>query len=241
MHIIGHRGARGEAPENTLGGFLFALNRGVTRFELDLQLAADGVPVVIHDILTRRTTRSLRAVAFSNSTTLANLNAASGQEWPQTERVPTLKELLPVLDRCDAVQLEIKRDLPNRHVRMLRSLKEILKNSDPQRYTITSSDVTALLLASQILPEFHRGVVCQYQFVDNVTLAERMGCSLMVIDHHLVTRRLVIEARAARRQVSCYTVNQLSEIQRLKSWGVHSVITDFPVRFLYLDSHAAKR
>ena len=56
MIVIGHRGARGEAPENTLVSFLHAREAGVRHFELDVRLSFDDRPVVIHDDTLLRTT-----------------------------------------------------------------------------------------------------------------------------------------------------------------------------------------
>lgn len=47
--VVGHRGARREAPENTLAAFATAARQGATWVELDVRLSADGHPVVVHD------------------------------------------------------------------------------------------------------------------------------------------------------------------------------------------------
>ena len=49
LHLSGHRGARGLAPENTLEGFALAFALGCDSVELDVALTRDGVPVVVHD------------------------------------------------------------------------------------------------------------------------------------------------------------------------------------------------
>lgn len=54
--IYGHRGAKGEAPENTLASFQRCLEHGVNRCELDLHLSRDGELMVIHDPTLKRTT-----------------------------------------------------------------------------------------------------------------------------------------------------------------------------------------
>jgi glycerophosphoryl diester phosphodiesterase len=54
--IYGHRGAKGEAPENTLTSFQECLKHGVRRCELDLHLSMDGELMVIHDPTLKRTT-----------------------------------------------------------------------------------------------------------------------------------------------------------------------------------------
>ncbi len=50
IEIIGHRGARGLFPENTLEGFRHCLALGLRAFELDVGMTADGVVVVSHDL-----------------------------------------------------------------------------------------------------------------------------------------------------------------------------------------------
>ena len=55
MIVYGHRGARGEAPENTIAGARHAIERGVRHLEIDLRLSADDELVVIHDTGPRRT------------------------------------------------------------------------------------------------------------------------------------------------------------------------------------------
>ena len=47
--LQGHRGTRGNAPENTIAAFEKALSIGVTTLEMDAAISADGVVVVSHD------------------------------------------------------------------------------------------------------------------------------------------------------------------------------------------------
>ena len=54
--IIGHRGAAGVAPENTLASFARALADGAHILETDIQATADGVPILLHDADVARTT-----------------------------------------------------------------------------------------------------------------------------------------------------------------------------------------
>ena len=76
--IIAHRGASGLAPENTMAAFRLALALGADGFELDVQLSADGQPVVIHDARVNRTTNRTGAVA---ALTAAELAACDAGAW----------------------------------------------------------------------------------------------------------------------------------------------------------------
>jgi glycerophosphoryl diester phosphodiesterase len=75
--VIAHRGASGLAPENTLTAFRLAIALGADGFELDVQLSADGQPVVIHDTRLNRTTERTGAVAALTAEELAACDAGA--------------------------------------------------------------------------------------------------------------------------------------------------------------------
>src|SRR6185295_20383378 len=105
MWVIGHRGASGLAPENTMASFRRAVELGAKFIETDLQLSRDGHLVVLHDTNLRRTTRIRGMVSAKTLEELRNLDA--GSWFPRGrarkamaappfggERIPTLEELL---------------------------------------------------------------------------------------------------------------------------------------------------
>ncbi len=114
--IIGHRGASGLAPENTLQAFELALRDGADALELDVRLSRDGAPVVMHDATLDRTTSLAGAV---RAQTLVDLRAADagyrfttdgGRTFPYRGtgvRIPTLGEVLWSFPRTP-ILLEIK-------------------------------------------------------------------------------------------------------------------------------------
>jgi glycerophosphoryl diester phosphodiesterase len=81
---FGHRGARAHAPENTLAGFELALKLGATGLESDVWITADGVPVLDHDGVFKRTLGRSRPIGEMRRTALP-------------DHVPSLTELI---DRC---------------------------------------------------------------------------------------------------------------------------------------------
>ena len=238
MLVIGHRGAKGEAPENTIGGFRYALDKGITHFELDVRLSADGVPVVIHDATTRRTTGRKFRVEQCSALQLARMDAASKNNWPFFERVPTLLDIIPLLEISDSVQLEIKADQPSRQHALLRSIGEALKHADPQRYTITSVDTNILALAATVLPQFRRGLLCSRPMINYLAIANRLGCELLVFQHRILSRKLIEQAHRSGFEVSTYTTNDIRRIKKLGDFGVDSIITDYPVKYRHLQPPA---
>src|ERR1700730_9477951 len=95
MWKIGHRGACGHAPENTLASMKKALDFGVHGFEFDIQMSKDGEPVVIHDDTLERTTNGKGLVSDFTLKELQQFDAGNG------ERIPSLRDVLDMVDkRC---------------------------------------------------------------------------------------------------------------------------------------------
>jgi len=96
--IIGHRGAAGEAPENTLASFLLAVQQGAHAVELDIDLTKDGEIIVIHDDTLDRTTTGK---GFISELTLKEIKQYDAGIWYderfEGEKVPTLEEVFDKL------------------------------------------------------------------------------------------------------------------------------------------------
>ncbi|MBK8302403.1 MAG: hypothetical protein IPK98_02910 [Chloracidobacterium sp.] len=116
--IIGHRGASAHAPENTLAAFQIAIDAGADGVEFDVQLAKDGVPVVIHDATLKRTGGRNDAVADLTSKELGKIDVGSwfNKKYPKwanadfaKETVPTLAQVLRLLKSSDGlIYIELK-------------------------------------------------------------------------------------------------------------------------------------
>jgi glycerophosphoryl diester phosphodiesterase len=114
--VIGHRGNRAHAPENTVESFAQAVAAGADAIELDVHLTADGVPVVIHDPHVRRTTSGAGEVAHMTFDELRRLDAGArftpdkGKSYPYRglgHRIPSLDEVLEAFPAMP-VLIEIK-------------------------------------------------------------------------------------------------------------------------------------
>ena len=100
--VIGHRGAAGKEPENTMRSFLTAVKDGCDFVELDVHLTSDGHIVVIHDDTVDRTTDGRGRVSDMDIDSLRSLDAGMG------ERIPLLKEVLGALGGRCSLNIELK-------------------------------------------------------------------------------------------------------------------------------------
>src|SRR6185312_2950197 len=95
--VVGHRGAMGYCPENTLASFQRGLELGADWIELDVHLSRDGALIVIHDETLERTTDGHGLVRDHTLAELKQLDAGDGQ------RIPTLSEVLAWARQRDTI------------------------------------------------------------------------------------------------------------------------------------------
>lgn len=234
MEIIGHRGARREAPENTLGGFGHLRALGIDSVELDLHLVSDGKLVVIHDYTTDRTTGVSGIVADLDGPRLAGMNAAAHfAGWPTREPVPTLEDVLSQWPGLQAIQLEVKTAPAHTIPALTKTLTNVVEDYRlVGRATVTSHDVRVLARMKQCHPHIRRGLVAERFARSPLATCQYLGCELLVMDHRGLTDATIEIAHAMGMQVSTWTVNHEDMALRLYRRGVDSLITDVPTRML---------
>jgi glycerophosphoryl diester phosphodiesterase len=114
IELVAHRGDARDYPENTLPAFSSALELGLRYLELDVHLASDGVPMVIHDHRLERTTGQQGVVFDLTAAELAHLDAGDAERFGdryQGTRIPRLTDVLALVESRPDVTLfvEIKR------------------------------------------------------------------------------------------------------------------------------------
>jgi glycerophosphoryl diester phosphodiesterase len=230
MILFGHRGARNEAPENTLTGFRHALGAGITAFEFDVHLSADDQLVVIHDSTVDRTTNGSGAVAAMTVAELALLDARSiFPQWPEPAWVPTLTEVLDLIARAEHMELEIKTDRPDRLRRVGEQvLAAIRRYAIADRVTVTSFDPVALEAVARLAPQQPLGFIAKFETGDDLATALRLGATRCAIPIRTGSRERVQEAQAAGMRVTGWQGNTRDVVETLLAWGVDCITSDYP-------------
>ena len=230
MLIVGHRGARGEAPENTLSGFIHAFKHGINAFELDVRIAADNELVVFHDNTLDRTTGSSGNIADLKSTELINIDTRPGsRSWPCATPIPTLREVLECLHSKVHFQLEIKSVNTATLARLGPQLTTLIQETNRiKTTTVTSLDTSVLFWFKQNAPHLSRGYVAKLRIPNPISTAISLGCSHLCPNHKICTPDLVQKAHRAGLHVSPWTVNEIDDLAYVTNAGVDSIITDYP-------------
>ena len=244
MIVYGHRGAKGEAPENTLEGFAHAHRQGIRHFELDLVLSKDGVPVLVHDLTVNRTTTLRGNVSEYTLAELAGMDARRNvSSWPNPVGIPSLEQLLDQFDDLEHLQLEVKSDNSSRMNVLSNRLTEIIQGRKLfDKVVVTSSDSRFLREIRRRNRSIRLGLVTERKFPRPVSVANRLGVEYLCINWKLINKELVEHAHRKGMHVSAWTVNRIFDMLELEKMGVDSIITDYPTSTkTYFDNRAGRQ
>jgi len=229
--IIGHRGACGYAPENTLESIKTAAEMGCGWVEFDVKLTKDSVPVLFHDETLERTTNGSGNMADISWDDLQNLDAGS---WFADSfsgiRVPTLEEAIEVLLAHDlGFNLEIK-PCPGREIETAEAALDVLSRiwDDPSKLLISSFQHVSLEVARDMAPEWQRGFLMSDPLPNWEEMAGYLEARTININAKKTSREAVESYIDAGFGVLAYTVNDAAQARKLMSWGVDGVFTDVP-------------
>jgi len=229
---VGHRGARGHAPENTMASFAKGLELGVDVIETDVHLSRDGEVIVIHDDEVDRTTNGH---GYVKDMTLAELKQLDAGAWYDAkfagERIPTLDELIRwAYDRVP-LAIEIKNG-PFYYPGIAGKIVQLLRDHGMLRQAILISfDHMVLREARMLAPEVTTGLLYVGRLVDPVGAARAAGAAALHPAWQFVTPDVVETAHAGGLAISTWCPNDLPTIKILAQMGVDSIGTDYPDLF----------
>ena len=230
--IVAHRGAKANAPENTIAAFRRAHEEGARWVEFDVKLTADGQPVIIHDHTLERTTSGRGEV---RGKTLAELQALDAGAWFGQafagERIPSLAEGLDFLaSQRMGFNLEVKPCAGRERDTAEVALKLVRQRWPAELPTpiISSFKLESLEAAREVAPELPRGYLVDKLTPDWRATAERLGCAAIHPGMRHLTHDQAREIKAAGYALLTWTVNDVGRGRDLLAWGADSLITDAP-------------
>lgn len=226
--IIAHRCGGALAPENTLAGLRLAARIGCCGVEFDAMLAADGVPVLMHDETLERTTSGRGRVADVDSARLARLDAG-GRHHPAfaIEPVPTLDEALRL---CAALGLWANVEIKASAGDEAATGKAVARHAAAATGKLLLSSFSSLALRAAADEAVHlpRAMVVEAIPADWRERIMETGARALHASAQALTGEALQAVRNAGVPLACYTVNRRDEAERLLAMGVSAVFTDRP-------------
>lgn len=224
MLCIGHRGAMGHEPENTLLSVRKALALGVDGVEIDVYNVENNL-IVIHDRNLSRTTNSNGYVEEQSFAYLRSLDAGKG------ERIPTLPEVFDTVNRQAIVNIELKGSNTAELTAAL--ISEYLERGwSEQDFVVSSFNHYELERFKASCPKIQTGMLIYGLPWQYLTLARELQVEMIIFSLDYITPELVSSVHQQNLAVWVYTVNRPEDIQRLKTIGVDAIFTNYPERVI---------
>lgn len=233
MRIIGHRGARGEAPENTLAGFQYIHALGIRAVEFDVRQLKDDELIIMHDDNFLRTTGIDQALYDLNSTELEAYNQANiWMDW-DTQITPTLTQTLNIIHDFEHIEVEVKAVATKIEAeKLVLALQKQLQGFE-QTAVITSFDLKIHQALEQQKSSFKRGLLIEEDIRElAIEQALQLGCCQIGWMNQLATDEMIQATQKAGLSMSVWTVNDIQRAKQLQKLGIDGLITDFPKMML---------
>lgn len=227
--VIGHRGASGHEPENTLRSFARAVDMGAHAIELDVFLL-EGELLVIHDDSLERTTNGVGRLATHALSEVRSLDAGAG------DPIPLLSEVLAAIGGAAGINVELKGE--GTGARLVSYLDE--HQSSAAGILVSSFHHAELTGYREAGGSHPLGLLFGRSADGLFERADALDPYSIHLSVRLASPALVDRIHERDLRVFVYTVNELDVLRRLQAAGVDGVFSDYPDRILSaLDSRTS--
>ncbi len=222
--VLGHRGARAVAPENTRAGIRRALADGADGVEFDVRQLADGRPVLLHDAALDRTTNASGPLDRLDPARLAAVDAGGG------EPLPLLADVLAEFLGRTLLAIEMKEVL---RAPALDVIARAARAAPDAPLVVASFLPDAVAAARAVLPGVRRALILEPgSRPPTPATAAELGLWGLFAHHADATGAYAAEVLPRGLALWVWTVNDPDEAAALAARGVSGIITDDPARIL---------
>jgi len=234
--IYGHRGSKGNYPENSMLAFKKAIEAGVDGMELDIHMTKDGEIVVIHDTTLDRTTTG---TGYIKDYTLAEIrNFSIGKKFTEfkhyepswdNEVVPTLTD---ALELCKEYDLEVNIELkshevvyPDIEAAMLKVVREV--GYDTEKVIYSAFHLPTILRIKALDSETKIAWLLENFIPLPTDYIETFDLEALHMDKNIVLKMPEYWQQVADK-LRVWTVNDEEQMKKLLEMGIEAIITDYP-------------
>lgn len=228
--VIGHRGCIYET-ENTLAAVRAAGDYGAQYAEIDVQLSADGVPVVLHDGNLWRLAGENRNVADLTAEKLTSLPLLPTGYGQAGEHIPTLEQVLQLVAESSGqlgLLVELKPEGGN-GAALTKAVQQAVEHSGVgESLLFMSQDYPSVAALQQAHPEWWVGYCAYASSGDLDEGVWQYEIDFLAVEESMVTNRLTRLARSQCLPLYVWSVYDSDRMLQYLQMGVTGLITDFP-------------
>ncbi len=234
--ILAHRGASGEAPENTRAAFELAAAQGADGIETDIRYTRDNRIVICHDEELLRLTGTPGKVSDFTLAKLRQLNFAKHFGDFPAEPIMTLAELLTLAKAANFyVNLEVKHSyhaLYQYRTLAEEAASEVIKQDMVGQVIFSSFVFPYMMRLKKRRPEIACAFLFEKQHTFTIGLAKHSKMEALHPRQDLVTEAYLDSVHEAGLKLNTWTVNEPADIEQMLDIGVDAIITNYPARAL---------
>lgn len=221
MNIIGHRGAKGLAQENTIKAVKASFELGVDEIEIDVRITSDNTLVLVHGKpLKKLFGMDIKVQEFTYE-----------QLKHRDPELTTLKEVIDLLNKRVRLRIEVKPGTPTKPLVELITIY-LNKGWSPSSFLFASFQQSILRELHEALPDIERVVNEHVSLLRAYRRAHHVNSKHIVMHHRLLWGLSISHARRKGFDLAPYPLNNPKKAKRWKKFGLISVITDYPDRFI---------
>jgi len=227
--ILAHRGASGNAPENTIAAFLEAKKQQSDGIEMDVHLTADNIPVVIHDETIDRTTDGIGYIKDYKYSELNQFDA--GKYFSNKfigEFIPSLNNVLELANSFKIINIELK---TNKiwYDNIEKIVLDIIKNHKLEDKIIVSSFNHLSLKKLRMLNSNIELAALYYAVINEPwDYANNLGINIIHPHYQSIDKKTIDKCHRENIMVNVFDVNNEEEILVSIDMGSDMIITDYP-------------
>ncbi len=223
--IVGHRGAAGYEPENTLLSFQKAIEIGVDWIEMDVHRSADGHLVVIHDDTVDRTTNGHGKVSEMTLDELKKLDAGKGQH------IPTLQEVIDLAKGKVRTIIEIKQTGTEVEV-----MDAVERNDLVNAAMVASFHTYSIRRVKELSPRIMTAAIVSRLPIDFKALALDIMADSVFMRKDIVSQAIVDEAHKNGFTVNVWNEDNPEDIRKYAAMGPDYMSSNYPDRLKKIES-----
>lgn len=212
--IIGHRGARGLAAENTLASLEAGIQAGANELEIDVHVTRDNIPVLCHD-------------PTIDSLVISGCNFSDLQKHKPD--LISLEQAIRAVNRRVPLYIEVKPNVSTTSVIAL--LRQCLHQSWlPGDFKLASFSYKTLKTLHEALPEIPVVVIETWSGIRASHRARKLSTKLVCMNQRFLWRGFIRSMKKSNYELYAYTLNDPDKAKRWAAYGLAGVVTDYPDR-----------
>lgn len=220
MKIVGHRGARGLAPENTLASLRKALEHGVDEIEFDVRVTKDDVPILHHDADLTDPDQQKRLIAGYSFVELKK----------HKQDLTTLAEALDLLNPKTSFYIEVKADVDVQPIIKLLKAR-LAAGLDQAAIKLGSFSQKTLLDLHKSLPNITKIVIENWSSVRARRRADELGTKYISLNQRWLWSGFIKAVSRSGWKLYAFTLNDPAKAAHWQKHGLYGAVTDYPDRF----------